>query len=234
MIYKIIPLLIFGFFSFTTSPSISNKPVIVISKLVEATSNNDLDSKAETLYNNLNANNFILPRKESFIEALNGFYKFKSEQVIQKNILTLVDFSYSSKEKRLWVIDIENNIILFQSFVAHGQNSGVEYATQFSNKPESHKSSLGFYATGETYYGKHGYSLRLDGLEKGVNSNARGRAIVIHGAKYVSENFIEHNGRLGRSYGCPSLPTEISGKIIDTIKNKSCLFVYYSSKTDKT
>ena len=133
----------------------------------------------------------------------------------------------SSKKQRLWVIDLKNNIILFQSLVAHGRNSGNEFAGKFSNNPQSYQSSLGFYATGETYYGKHGYSLRLDGLEKEINNNARKRAIVIHGADYVSENFIKQNGRLGRSLGCPSLPMNISKEIIDTIKNKSGLFVYH-------
>lgn len=141
----------------------------------------------------------------------------------------MVDFSLSSKENRLWVIDLNKNTILFQSLVAHGRNSGNEFADEFSNKPESHQSSLGLYLTGETYIGKHGYSLRLDGQEKGINSNARDRAIVIHGADYVSENFIKQHGRLGRSFGCPSLPNEVSKEIIDAIKDKSCLFVYYPS-----
>jgi hypothetical protein len=105
---------------------------------------------------------------------------------IQKNILTLIDFSLSSNVKRLWIIDLNTKTVLFNSLVAHGRNTGNEFAASFSNKSESFKSSLGFYATGEVYQGKHGLSLRLDGLERGVNDNARARAVVMHGADYVA------------------------------------------------
>lgn len=227
MTYKITPiLLLFGLFSFTTNPIISHKPLA--SKLETATYNAISENKINTIYNNLDANNFTLPKSEIFAKALKGFYQFKEDGFVQKDVLTLIDFSLSSQEKRFWVIDLKNNIILFQSLVAHGRNSGNEYAAIFSNIPQSNKSSLGFYATGETYNGKHGYSLRLDGLEKGINNNVRDRAIVIHGADYVSENFINQHGRLGRSLGCPSLPMKISKEIIDAIKNKSCLFVYHT------
>jgi hypothetical protein len=139
----------------------------------------------------------------------------------------------SSNAKRLWVIDLTTNKILYNSLVAHGRNTGDEYAKNFSNAPESYQSSLGFYATGEIYSGKHGRSLRLDGLEKGINSNARDRAVVIHGANYVSNSFIQNNKRLGRSLGCPALPMDLSNEIIQTIKDKSCLFIYYPSKAYK-
>jgi len=226
MTYKIAPILfLFGLFSFTTNPIIFHKAVV--SKLETANFNTFPEDKINTIYNNLDANNFTLPKAEIFAKAFKGFYQFKEKGFLQKDILTLVDFSLSSQKKRLWVIDLKSNIILFQSLVAHGRNSGNEYATKFSNKPESNKSSLGFYSTGETYYGKNGYSLRLDGLQKGINNNVRERAIVIHGADYVSENFIKQNGSLGRSLGCPSLPMKTSKIIIDAIKNKSCLFVYH-------
>jgi hypothetical protein len=127
---------------------------------------------------------------------------------------------------------MDKNKILFNSLVAHGKNSGDLYAEQFSNKNESFQSSLGFYITNETYIGEHGLSLKLDGLERNKNDNARNRAIVIHGADYVSNDFIKKHNRLGRSFGCPSLPTEVSEKIITTIKNKSCLFInHHSNKT---
>jgi hypothetical protein len=113
--------------------------------------------------------------------------------------------------------------------VAHGRNSGEEYANSFSNSGDSFKSSLGFYATGEIYIGKHGNSLRLDGLEKGLNDNARSRGVVMHGADYVAENFIKNNQRLGRSLGCPALPIELTDEIINLIKNKSCLYIYHPS-----
>jgi len=224
MIYKIIPLLFLGFLSFKISPSTT--PENGVSKIALVTFNDFPITKFEAIYNNLNPNSFVLPKRESFLKALEGFYSLKEKGLIQKDILTIIDFSLSSVEKRLWVVDLTNNVILFQSLVAHGRNSGNEYAADFSNKKESHKSSLGFYATAETYFGKHGYSLRLDGLEKGVNNNARDRAIVIHGANYVSESFIEQNGRLGRSFGCPSLSNEISKEVIDVIKNKSLLYIY--------
>lgn len=185
--------------------------------------------KVAIIYNSLNSNHFQLPKLESFSKALEGFYLLKEKGIIKKDYLTIIDFSLSSKVKRMWVIDMNENKILMNSLVAHGKNSGEDYANQFSNKNESNKSSLGFFATGESYIGKHGLSLKLDGLENGVNSNARQRAIVIHGADYVSENFIKNHNRLGKSQGCPAVPVELSKKIIQTIKDKSCLFIYHSS-----
>jgi hypothetical protein len=116
--------------------------------------------------------------------------------------------------------------LLYVCLVAHGKNSGEKIPDHFSNKPESLESSLGFYMTAETYSGKHGYSLRLDGLEKNINDNARMREIVIHGADYVSQQFIDSHGRLGRSWGCPAIPVEISREVIDSISNGSCIFIY--------
>jgi len=137
----------------------------------------------------------------------------------------------SSNSKRLWVIDLTTNKVLFNSLVAHGKNTGEEFASYFSNKAESFQSSLGFYATAEVYNGKHGMSLKLDGLQKGLNDKARERAVVVHGADYVSENFIKNHKRLGRSQGCPALPVELNEKIINVIKDKSCLFIYHPSKS---
>ncbi len=185
--------------------------------------------KLVSTYNALNANHFQLPNLESFSEALNGFYFFKEKGFFKKDFLTIIDFSLSSRVKRLWIIDMIQNKIVLNSLVAHGKNSGEEYATQFSNANESKESSLGFYATGEIYQGKHGTSLKLDGLEKGINDNARKRAIVIHGADYVSEKFLKNYSRLGKSYGCPAVPNDLSKKIIELIKEKSCIFIYHSS-----
>jgi hypothetical protein len=187
----------------------------------------------EEIYNNLHSANFSLPKLESFKEALNGFYKLKAQGLVGKNILTLIDFSLSANTKRLWVIDLDTDTILLHSLVAHGRNTGQEYANSFSNAAESYKSSLGFYVTGEIYNGKHGKSLKLDGLERGINDNARNRAVVIHGANYVSDSFIQNNKRLGRSLGCPAVPVEITDELIRTIKNKSCLFIYYPSESYK-
>jgi hypothetical protein len=181
----------------------------------------------DELYSNLHKNQFSLPKLESFAQALNGFYKLKEEGKIKKDIVTLIDFSLPSSAKRLWVIDLVSKTILFQSLVAHGRNTGEEFADSFSNAAQSFKSSLGFYSTGEVYNGKHGLSLRLDGLEKGINDNARNRGVVIHAANYVSASFIKNNKRLGRSEGCPALPVSLSKEIISAIKDKSCLFIYH-------
>ncbi|WP_366186761.1 murein L,D-transpeptidase catalytic domain family protein [Flavobacterium ovatum] len=190
-------------------------------------------SNEERVYESLQSSQFELPKFDIFTKALNGFYLLKEKGLIQKNILTLIDFSLSSNIPRLWVIDLETNTVLYNSLVAHGRNSGNEFAASFSNTPESFKSSLGFYATGEIYTGKHGKSLRLDGLEKGINDNARERAVVIHGADYVSKSFISNNKRLGRSLGCPAIPVELTNKIIQTIKDKSCLFIYHPSNEEE-
>lgn len=198
---------------------------------------NKINVKTETtavlenvsIYNQLDPNSCVLPSFDCFNLALNGFHLLKAKGLIQKNIITLVDFSLSSNTKRLWVIDLDKKIILFQTLVAHGRNTGEEFAKQFSNQAESFQSSIGFFATGEIYEGKHGMSLKLDGLEKGLNDRARERAVVVHGADYVSESFIKQNKRLGRSQGCPALPVEMNAKIINVIKNKSCLFLYHPS-----
>ncbi|MES2238758.1 MAG: murein L,D-transpeptidase catalytic domain family protein [Bacteroidota bacterium] len=193
----------------------------------------NVEPSVEEIYNNLHSANYSLPNIESFKEALIGFYKLKSKGIVSKNIITLIDFSLSANTKRLWVIDLDSNTILYHSLVAHGRNTGEEYANSFSNAPESFKSSLGFYVTGEIYNGKHGKSLKLDGLEKGINDNARNRAVVVHGADYVSNSFIQNNKRLGRSQGCPAIPLEITDELIHVIQDKSCLFIYFPSDAYK-
>jgi len=213
--------------SFDSFPDKTNPPVSVAKTTVAA------ESKMVAVYNQLDANTFALPSLESFSIALEGFQLLKDKGVIKKNILTLVDFSLSSTAKRLWVIDLDKNIILFQTLVAHGRNTGEDVAKVFSNKAESFQSSLGFYATAEIYNGKHGLSLKLDGLQKGLNDKARDRAVVIHGADYVSESFIKQNKRLGRSQGCPAVPVEMNAKIINVIKDKSCLFIYHPTAKEE-
>ena len=202
---------------------------IATNKATVSNSISTIDSKIQLLYNNLRVNQFQLPREACFAEALKGFYALKEKGIIKRDILTLVDFSLSSSAKRLWIIDLSANEILFQTLVAHGKNTGDEFANTFSNRPESFKSSLGFYATGEVYKGKHGISLKLDGLEKGLNDSARKRAVVMHGANYVSESFIKNHKRLGRSQGCPAVPAELASEIISTIKGQSCLYIYHPS-----
>jgi hypothetical protein len=205
------------------------KPVLLASN-----SASTFEMKAEMLYNSLNANNMSLPKSESFKKALEGFYALKQKGVVKRNILTIVDFSISSTKKRLWVIDLSTNKVLYNSLVAHGKNTGEEFAKSFSNTSESFKSSLGFYVTGEIYTGKHGMSMKLDGMERGVNDNARSRSVVMHGADYVSNSFIKNHNRLGRSQGCPAIPVELTKSIINTIKDKSCLFIYHPSRSKKS
>lgn len=231
MIYKIFPAILFLLFSFNSSKLNSTDSVDPLKREVASALKPSSDSNIETVYNSLNSNHFDLPNLESFAAALKGFYLLKEKGLIQKDILTLVDFSLSSNSKRLWVIDIETNTILYNSLVAHGRNTGEEYANSFSNANSSFKSSLGFYATGEIYSGKHGMSLKLDGLEKGINDNARDRGVVMHSANYVSNSFIKYNKRLGRSQGCPAIPEESLKGIVNTIKNKSCLFIYHPSRS---
>ncbi|MEN8186636.1 MAG: murein L,D-transpeptidase catalytic domain family protein [Bacteroidota bacterium] len=176
------------------------------------------------LYNKLNDSDLSY---EAFKTALKGYLKLHVEdQVANNDYLTIIDMSQSANEDRFYLIDLKNQEIITKSKVAHGRNSGNEYAKNFSNKIGSYQSSLGFFKTAETYHGKHGLSLRLDGLEHS-NFNARKRAIVIHSADYVSENFISQTGRLGRSLGCPALPEEDFSKIIKLIKEGSILFIYY-------
>ncbi len=160
----------------------------------------------------------------AFQQAIAGYNKFSGNK--KNHLLALIDFTKPSTEKRFCVIDLKQKKILFPSYVAHGRGSGEKYAVSFSNQPGSYKSSLGFYRTGNTYSGKNGYSLLLDGLEKGVNDKARERAIVIHGAAYADPTVLNTQNRLGRSLGCPALPPAISRQVIDTIKEGALLYIH--------
>jgi hypothetical protein len=151
----------------------------------------------------------------------------KARGYFDKPILTVIDYSLPSTQRRLWVLDLESEDVLFHELVAHGRGSGENFAVLFSNLEGSKQSSLGLFRTGETYDGKHGYSLRLSGLEPGVNDLAEERAIVIHGADYATPAFAERHGRLGRSWGCPALDPSVHRRVIDTIKDGTALFVYY-------
>ena len=178
------------------------------------------------LYENLDLANKGLSRR-AFESALQGFEYLRQQGQIQNDdVISIVDFSLPSSAKRLFVIDLTNNKLLFCTYVAHGNGSGMQYDNQFSNIPQSNKSSLGFYKTLNTYIGVHGYSLKLEGLEKGINDNANRRDIVIHGAAYVSEALVQSQGYLGRSQGCPALPEKMHKPIINTIRNGTCFFVY--------
>ena len=164
---------------------------------------------------------------DAFEQAIKGWEKLKERgELSNQSVLTIADFSQPSTSKRLYIIDLEKNQLLFHTYVAHGRNSGKDQAVAYSNRAKSHMSSPGFYRTESTYYGSNGYSLKLSGLEKGINDNAFRRAIVVHGANYVSESLIESQGYLGRSYGCPAIPNYLARPIINTIKDGSCLFIH--------
>ena len=230
VVYKSILALVIVFVLFAFTGKLTSTPEkSTAKKEIVTVLKSNLDSKIEMVYNALQAKQFELPNEECFDDAMKGFYSLQEKGIVKSNILTLIDFSLSSNVKRLWIIDLSNNVVLFQSLVAHGRNTGDEYATNFSNTPESFKSSLGFYVTGEVYNGKHGVSLKLDGLDKGLNDNARNRAVVLHGADYVSESFIKNHRRLGRSQGCPAVPVKSVSEIITMIKGQSCLFIYHPS-----
>jgi len=166
-------------------------------------------------------------KPEVFEKALTGFYNLKNSGKIsaEKSILTIADFDQNSTSKRLWIIDLKKDSLLLNTWVAHGQNSGDDMATKFSDVNDSNESSLGFYVTAEVYKGRHGRSLRLDGMDEGYNTNARKRSIVVHGASYVSQGTINQLGRLGRSHGCPAVPAELSDQVINTIEGKTVIFI---------
>jgi hypothetical protein len=167
--------------------------------------------------------------RKVFQMALKGMGRLVKSNHVRENIITIVDFSQPSVNKRLYVIDLDNYELLFNTWVAHGVRSGKEEARSFSNKPSSFKSSLGFYVTGDTYLGSNGYSLKLRGVEKGINDFALKRGIVMHGADYVNEEYINSQGYIGRSHGCPAVPMELCQSIIDHLKEGSCLFIYHPS-----
>jgi hypothetical protein len=169
--------------------------------------------------------------EKAFEYAWLGYHNLLKKGLLKKtDVLTVCDFSQSSSQQRMYVIDVQNRKVLYRTWVAHGINSGEEYANSFSNEPESCKSSLGFYVTRKTYYGVNGLSLRIDGVDKGFNDNANRRSIVIHGAPYVSMRILKKYGVMGTTFGCPAIPSELSQEIIPLVKNGSCFFIYYPSK----
>jgi hypothetical protein len=169
---------------------------------------------------------------EAFEYAWRGYQTLLEKELISRSeYLSICDFSQSSRQKRFYLIDIENKQLIINTYVAHGRNSGGEYANKFSNRPESHQSSLGFYITENSYVGEHGLALRIKGVDPGFNDRAFQRNIVIHGADYAEDSWLQHSQYLGRSYGCPALPKKETSTIINTIRNGSCLFIYHPGKT---
>ena len=212
-----------------TKPVVSNKTVIAKTFTVTETGLKRSNGLM-VIYDELELNRAGLS-EDAFKYAMKGYDYLKAKgKIINEDIISIVDFTKPSSQKRLFVIDLKNCKTIFNTYVAHGQGSGEEFASRFSNIPESYQSSLGFYITSDTYVGKNGYSLRLNGLEAGINNRADERAIVMHGAPYVSESYIRSKGYIGRSWGCPAVPEKLCKPIIEKIKNGSCLFVFGKNK----
>jgi hypothetical protein len=216
--------------SFNNATSRGSVSATSIKSIAELSGNvNTSSAMSAMLYDKLNLANAGLSM-EALDDAVKGYEKLVEEGVVQNTqYLTIVDLSQSSRKKRFYLLDLENNKLAVNTFVAHGKNSGVDKAVKFSNTPESEASSLGFYVTKQTYSGKHGLSLKLEGLEDGFNDNAASRAIVVHGAKYVNASRV-HSAYMGRSQGCPALPQSVAPKVINLIKGGSAIFVYHPSK----
>jgi len=184
-------------------------------------------NQASYIYASMNLNAQGLDPK-AFEYAWRGYHNLVKRGMIHKrSVLSICDFSQSSRAKRMYVIDVLHRKLLYRTYVAHGQNSGDEYATSFSNDPDSYKSSLGFYVTMRTYVGHNGLSLKLNGVDSGYNDMAMKRQIVLHGSSYVSDRYMRDFGTLGTSLGCPALPSGVSGEIIHAVKGGSCLFIYH-------
>lgn len=227
-IITVLAVLLFSF-AFTSNSIIDSEPKIAASSYpnedtsLEVLSVEEEINQLYTVFSEKNAN---IPNLESFKNGMLGYYKLENQDLVKKEILTIIDFTLSSKEKRMWVLDMSNQKVLLHSVVSHGKNTGAEFATHFSNKVNSLQSSLGFYITGETYMGGNGLSLFIDGMEEEFNSRARERYVVIHGAAYANPEFIINRGMLGRSYGCPAVPTAVTKKFINTIKGNSVLYIH--------
>lgn len=233
MTYKILTVIAVLTLSFavTTTAGHNKNSRSITPEIVESPEPNSLEEEISLTYQVFKDNNATVPALESFRNALVGYYKLSDQGLVKKEILTIIDFSLSSTKKRLWVLDMANNKVLIHSLVAHGRNTGGEFATKFSNKVNSLQSSLGFYITGETYYGGNGLSLYIDGMEEDFNSKARERYVVVHGADYANEDSIKKlGGRLGRSYGCPAVPRALTKELIETIKENSVLYIHSKDK----
>jgi len=203
-------------------------PAVTVSVIPVIKSEEELlQEEANALYDSIGGKKYGLSPK-AFACAFKGYkHLLEKKQLNKDDVLSICDFSLSSRRKRMFVIDVEQKKLLVNTWVAHGRNSGGEYARSFSNGMESHKSSLGFYVTRNTYYGEHGLALKIKGLENGINDKADERNIVIHGSEYVGAKYLRSNRVNGRSFGCPAVPKKDSDKVIQTIKGGTCLFIYH-------
>ena len=236
----LIVLSIFALFAFSNElTTINDYPVVAAKSVTIPVKKNDkrklltrtnFEDSLRQLYKDIGLSVYKLPF-DVFRLGMVGYYALEREGALSnKGLLTIIDFSKASTEKRFYTIDLKKLVVKYHTYVAHGRNTGENLATAFSNIPHSNQSSLGFYVTGETYVGSKGYSLRLDGKEEKFNDKIRSRAVVIHAADYATESWINRYGRLGRSQGCPALPPKISREVIDSIKNKTAIFTYYPDK----
>lgn len=192
-----------------------------LSSIAFASQSLTTDSQIKSLYEQLHLKNKL--DYSTFSQAIKGYNKIPNKK---EGKITIVDFAKPSNEERFFVIDLENKKVDYSTYVSHGKNTGTISAIKFSNVTNSFQSSLGFFLTANPYEGNNGYSLRLKGLEPGINSNAFRRNIVIHGADYATKEFIEKYGFLGRSLGCPAIPTDISKEVIDYIKEGTVLYIH--------
>ncbi|MEP6466553.1 MAG: murein L,D-transpeptidase catalytic domain family protein [Parafilimonas sp.] len=191
---------------------------------------NEVNYWIDSLYTSMDLGKKGLSRSVFFTACKGYEYMVSQQELSKQGLLTICDYSQCSSKKRLYVLDLKQGKILFNTYVAHGRNSGNDYASSFSNSMDSHKTSLGFMRTAETYIGDNGYSMRLDGMENGFNSNARARAVVMHGSDYVNAERASNGTMMGRSYGCPAVPATEVKNIINCIKDGSCFFNYYPDK----
>jgi len=223
------------FFAFSSFKANSKKATNISTasatekNIVEEATDVSVEAASNLLYDSLHLADLGMP-KEVLQYAYKGHQQLAERGVLNnEELLAVCDFSQSSDKKRLYIIDTKNYRVVLNTYVAHGKNSGLNYAERFSNTPESLQSSLGFYVTKTTYFGKHGLSLKLEGLEKGFNDNAEARAVVMHGAEYIGDSRLG-SAFMGRSFGCPAVPQAQSQKIINLLKNGTCLFIYHPTQ----
>ena len=221
------------FFAFSSFKARSNKGTTVnaaSSKVLDVEVKvTSAEAASNLLYDSLQLESLGLPREVMNMAYKGQQYLNEKGSLENSDVIAICDFSQPSDKKRLYIIDAKNFRVLFNTYVAHGKNSGLNYAERFSNKPESLQSSLGFYVTKGTYSGKHGLSLKLSGQERGFNDNAEARAVVMHGAEYIGSNRADA-AYMGRSFGCPAVPQAQSSKVINLLKNGTCLFIYHPTQ----